>query len=272
MDFDLDNIESLNTALSEVIDGRCGALTLIDGIQNIIPFTAALCVINRRDQQPIYLGDTYRKGAAKEAVQRYVESTYLLNPVYNAFLAGLKPGLHLMADLAPDDWQPVLDPSHAVPAQQEEIGYRTLGWPEHLHELALTVDLPNGNMGEISLARPASDGGFSPMLVKRLQPFYPILATAFRHLCMRQSTSTISDDAPRWRLEDFTPNELSKRESEVVQMVLKGHSNLSIGLRLGIALPTVKTHRKNAYAKLGINTQQQLFNAFLQWQTTTRQV
>ena len=67
-------------------------------------------------------------------------------------------------------------------------------------------------------------------------------------------------------LEDFAKDILSSREAEIVQLVLKGHSGPSIGLTLGIALPTVKTHRKNAYAKLGINTQQQLLNAFLQWQ------
>ncbi|MDE1131728.1 MAG: helix-turn-helix transcriptional regulator [Ascidiaceihabitans sp.] len=47
---------------------------------------------------------------------------------------------------------------------------------------------------------------------------------------------------------------------------MKGHSSLSMNLKLSIARPTVKTHRKNAYVKPGINTQQQLLNAFLQWQ------
>ena len=47
-------------------------------------------------------------------------------------------------------------------------------------------------------------------------------------------------------------------------MILKGHSSLSISHALTIALPTVKTHRRNAYAKLGISTQQQLFRLFLE--------
>ena len=64
--------------------------------------------------------------------------------------------------------------------------------------------------------------------------------------------------------ESFGQSVLTSREAEVVQMILKGHSSLSISHALTIALPTVKTHRRNAYAKLGISTQQQLFRLFLE--------
>ena len=266
LDFDTKNIEALSLSLSKVIDGRGGVLDLIAAAQTIVPFTAALCVVNRVDQSPIYLGDTYPDGAPKDAVQRYINSTYLLNPLYNAFLAGLRPGLHRMIDLAPDNWQAFDEPHEAVLARKEEIGFRTRGWPENLQELALTVDLPNGMMGEMSLARPSDQGGFEPHMVARLEPFYPLFATAFRHLWAHASNNTATLSEGRALLEDFAKDILSPREAEIVQLVLKGHSSLSIGLTLGIAVPTVKTHRKNAYAKLGISTQQQLLSAFLQWQ------
>ncbi|AXI48845.1 LuxR family transcriptional regulator [Sulfitobacter sp. SK012] len=241
---------------------------MIAAAQNVIPFAAAFCVVNRIDQPPVYLCDTYREGSPKEAVQRYIDSTYLLNPLYNAFLAGLQPGLHRMIDLAPDNWQIFADPSEVVFEQKEEIGFRTRGWPENLQELALTVDFPNGMMGEISLARPSELGGFSPEMVARLQPFYPLFATAFRHLWARNSDAAATPIERRPPLDDFAVGILSPREAEIVQLILKGHSSLSISLTLEIALPTVKTHRKNAYAKLGISTQQQLLNTFLQWQET----
>ena len=266
LNFDAENIEALNLALSKVIEGRGTALDLIAAAQTFLPFTAALCVVNRIDQTPVYLCDTYDDGAPKDAVQRYIKSTYLLNPLYNAFLAGLQPGLHRMIDLAPDNWQIFDDPPEAVLAQKEEIGFRTRGWPANLQELALTVDLPNGMMGEMSLAQPSELGGFEPQMVARLRPFYPLFATAFRQLWARNSNNATSVNERRAPLEDFALNILSPREAEIVQLILKGHSSLSISLTLGIALATVKTHRKNAYAKLGISTQQQLLNAFLQWQ------
>ncbi|MEP3423342.1 LuxR C-terminal-related transcriptional regulator [Ascidiaceihabitans sp.] len=154
-------------------------------------------------------------------------------------------------------------------AQKEEIGFRTRGWPENLQELALTVELANGMMGEMSLARPSDLGGFLPQMVARLQPFYPLFATAFRQLWERHPNNTAISNERRAPLEDFANDILSFREAEIVQLILKGHSSLSISLTLSIALPTVKTHRRNAYAKLGISSQQQLFHAFLQWQEAT---
>jgi DNA-binding CsgD family transcriptional regulator len=266
--FDAKNIEAVNVALSEVIEGRGSALDMIAAARHIVQFTAAFCVVNRIDQPPVYLCDIYPDGAPKEAVQRYIDSTYLLNPLYNAFLAGLKPGLHRMSDLAPDNWHVFVEPPEVVVEQEEEIGFRTLGWPTNLQELALTVDLPNGMMGEISLARPSNLGGFSPRMVAQLQPFIPLFATAFRRLWLRHSDNATTAIKRRPPLDDFAIGVLSPREAEIVQLILKGHSSLSISLTLEIALPTVKTHRKNAYAKLGISTQQQLLNTFLQWQET----
>ncbi len=45
---------------------------------------------------------------------------------------------------------------------------------------------------------------------------------------------------------------LSRREREIAQLLLRGHSSLSIAAQLGISGTTVKTHRKNLYGKLGI--------------------
>lgn len=264
-----DQILALNTRLCQIIEGKGSALDLIAAATQILPFTAAFAVVNRPERNPIYLADTYPEGAAKAAVQQYVDSTYLLNPIYNAFLSGLKPGLHAMTDLAPDNWHPCTDRTDVMSASDEEIGYRTPGWPAGLQEVSLTVTLPHGFMGEVSFARPVSTGGFTPDVIAGLRPFYPLFTSAFRALWSRKSA--LAFDAAvssRPGLEDFATTELSPREGEVVRMILKGHSSQSISLTLGIALPTVKTHRKNAYAKLGISTQQQLFSTFLTWQSS----
>ena len=102
-------ITELNLDLSKVIEGRAGAEGMIDAARHMIPFTAAFCIINRPKAPPVYLCDTYPAGTAKSAVQLYVASTYLLNPLYNAYLDGLSSGLHCMANLAPDNWQSLQD-------------------------------------------------------------------------------------------------------------------------------------------------------------------
>jgi DNA-binding CsgD family transcriptional regulator len=63
--------------------------------------------------------------------------------------------------------------------------------------------------------------------------------------------------------DSFGRDLLSARECEVTQLVLQGHSSLSISLHLDISLTTVKSHRKNAYSKLNISTQSELLAIFL---------
>jgi DNA-binding NarL/FixJ family response regulator len=46
---------------------------------------------------------------------------------------------------------------------------------------------------------------------------------------------------------------LSERELQVLQQILKGHSNQKIADELYISINTVKTHLKNSYAKLEVN-------------------
>lgn len=122
--------------------------------------------------------------------------------------------------------------------QDEQVEFRTLGWPANLQELALTVDFPNGMMEEISLARLSDLGGLSAQMVAQLQPLF---ATAFRHLWARTLGTAPITIERRQRLDDFAVGVLSPREAEVVQLILKGHSGLSISLTLKIALPTFHT-------------------------------
>ena len=60
--------------------------------------------------------------------------------------------------------------------------------------------------------------------------------------------------------------ELSSRERELVQLVLAGHPTASIAERLGIAVGTVKNHRRRIYDKLDITTERELFLQFFQHQ------
>ncbi len=48
--------------------------------------------------------------------------------------------------------------------------------------------------------------------------------------------------------------ELSSRETDVLQLIVKGITNKEIADKLNISLNTVLTHRKNITAKLGIKT------------------
>ena len=66
-------------------------------------------------------------------------------------------------------------------------------------------------------------------------------------------TTTLETPLPRWRtkrnVEPSTP--LTDRETTVLELVSRGHSNPQIGKQLFITENSVKTLLKSAYVRLG---------------------
>ena len=64
-------------------------------------------------------------------------------------------------------------------------------------------------------------------------------------------------------LAAFGKSLLTLREQEVIELVLLGHSTPRIAEHFQLSVETVKLHRKNAYAKLEVNSQAELFHLFM---------
>lgn len=60
------------------------------------------------------------------------------------------------------------------------------------------------------------------------------------------------------------PYSLSPREAEVCAGIVLGYTTLGISLNFGISTNTVATHRKRAYRKLGVCSQNELFSRYFQ--------
>ena len=58
------------------------------------------------------------------------------------------------------------------------------------------------------------------------------------------------------------PYMLSPREAEVCAGIVLGLTTVGISLRCGISINTVATHRKRAYRKLGVSSQNELFSRY----------
>lgn len=63
---------------------------------------------------------------------------------------------------------------------------------------------------------------------------------------------------PKMQLES-----LSKREKEILQVLLKGLSYKEIGDQLFISVNTVKTHTKSIYSKLGFKNRIELLTVLM---------
>jgi DNA-binding CsgD family transcriptional regulator len=257
---------ALGRLLDEPVDHEAPA-KLIAAIADLLRHEAAFCVVNAAGLPPTYLCDTFHDPVAKRAVQRYVQGTYLINPAYNAFLMGLPAGIYRMRDLVDYSSGRVVPnrPLEIERSSVEEIGFRTFDWPAGKEELVFAIALPGRRMGEISFSQSQAAGGFAEADIVRLKRVEPLVSALFRRIWSELEARLRKPPAPAATLDGFGRDRLSNREATIVQMVLKGHSNASISLRLGIGQATVKTHRQNAYAKLGIATQQELFAAFLRY-------
>jgi DNA-binding CsgD family transcriptional regulator len=245
-----------------------GPYLLLEAISRVVPYKFAMSVAYRRNARPVYVADTFPDRSGKRALELYIEGTYILNPVYNAYLAGLKAGVYRLRELAPDNYFSSGHYRQFKVQQQadEELGYRTYGWPAGMEELIVAVELPGSVLAEISLYRSSSLGGFSDDECDGLRMIEPLIGAIYRRIwqhCKKDAAQAHQPAALELLLGDFGKSRLSPRECEVAHMILKGHSSESIGRNLGISITTVKTHRQNLYAKLGLSTQQELFSLFL---------
>lgn len=182
-------------------------------------------------------------------VQFYATGPYLLDPLYHLIRQGAEPGAYHLADVA----------SEAFFRSQY---YRTFYSKIRISdEVGLLVAEGNDSWIVISLARATRRPRFEPAAVASLNRGFAVIAA----LVARNWASLTDQPAPAAdriddRLGSFARDRLSPREAEIVQLVLQGHSSRSLAAFLGISEGTVKVHRHNAYSKLGIASQAELFS------------
>lgn len=175
----------------------------------------------------------------------YETGPYLLDPFYLACRSGVEPGVHRLMDLAPEGF---------FQSPYYETFYRRIRLTD---EVGLMVRAQGDSWIVVSLARGLRRARFSLAEVTALKSGYAVLAAAV----LKQWGEDASAAAPAVseRLAAFGASVLSPREAEVARLILTGRNTRSIAEALGCAEGTVKAHRRNAYAKLGVGSQGELF-------------
>jgi DNA-binding CsgD family transcriptional regulator len=243
---------------------------LVHALARVVPFDLAAVFIYRGRSRPMNAYDNFELADAKKGISAYVENTYVLNPFYQAQERGISDGVYRIRDLAPDAFfeSEYYRSYRAVPSQSEEIGYITEDWPQGLEEIDIALTLEPKVVTEISIYRSLRDPGFRDDELAGLSDVVPVISALLRKYWVAHGAAGMRASPPDSRVDDtfatFGKEALSDREREVTQLILRGHSSQSICFNLGISLGTVKTHRKNAYAKLNISSQSELLSLFLQ--------
>jgi len=257
-------------AVIEDMDSADLPMRLVETLARLVPFELVAMVVFQGRSRPVHIFDNFELMDANDAVIAYVENTYVLNPFYQACQNRLPDGVYRIRDLAPDAFFDIerYRRYRAKPSRSEEIGYITEGWPEQLEEVDIAITLKPNVVGELSIYRPLCERGFTDDELDRLSAVVPVLRAMLKRYWLHFGESKLQASPPDGRVDrlfaEFGSSVLSDRERDVVQLILRGHSSESIGLNLGISLGTVKTHRRNAYAKLGISSQSELLSQFLE--------
>lgn len=248
--------------------------TLQASLLKALTFDLILIVLFRKTADPHLIHHNFPAGKPQRALDTYIQSTFVLDPFYQAFLNGLQPGVYLMDELAPDAYfeGEFFRQYNVIVNQLEQSGFLTKDWPAGLTELGLFTTLPDDHCLAISLYRQPEMPTFDQGEVHRLETLFPVIQALLIHhyqeviqpQLLAHDTGTSSANLVQDVFSSFGKPTLSDRESEIMQLVLKGHSTESIGYQLHISPKTVKTHRRNCYAKLRISSQAELLHLFLE--------
>lgn len=237
----------LHTALTQII-GAIGQADFPAVATNVlrraIGFDLTAAVLHRRSAEAGLLFDDFEPAGHAQGIQNYVRFTHRMNPMLAPVPAR---GAVRASDFAlRQSPRPLAGADrYLVWAQDEEMGFRTLGWPARCEEIGLYLAAWGGTV-ELSFYRARGRAALSPSCLRELDAFALPVAAAFeRHAAFQPSAAAAT--------------RLSGREREVYALLIAGCSSEAIGLRLDISRHTVKDHRKRIFRKLRIGSLAELF-------------
>ena len=222
-----------------------------------LPFSNMIVVIYPQQAKPISLHAWLPNTKLHNHYQQhYLTQTYQLDPFYQVSTKAFKTGAYFLKHVAPDRFF------------QSEYYLSYYRGSTMVDELCLMAELSDGSAIHMSIGRDKKLGKFNRAERQFLADIEAVLCSLlsqFGNLQLNHIEQV--DEVPEplevrlqqysESLPDLTP--LTQREAQVAALVLKGHSSLSAGLVLDIALDTVKIHRKRVYKKLQVGTQAELF-------------
>ncbi len=230
---------------------------LIAGCDALLPSDSALLVVCGETIKPLPLFDNIPADVRHLHIDPYLDGAYLLDPYYRAGISGVRSGLYKLDEVAPPGFD------------YEEYFLRYYRDAKIAAEIGFITALPGGYFSILSLAMHEGSPDFDPARVELLRTAQPVVDTAItRHWLDIQESGNQSIVTPlhsqlETALAVFGDSILTGREAEVIRMYLHGHATSSIAEKLSITIHTVAMHRKNAYARLDIGSQFELFHLFI---------
>jgi DNA-binding CsgD family transcriptional regulator len=211
-----------------------------------------------QDRPPIALMyDAFSPIAQMSLEKTYLTGAYLLDPFHDLHTQNAPAGLYQLKDIAPD---------HFMRNRYFRDYYQNTGM---IDELVFTAYPAKGVSVHVCLGRDQKSGNkFAQRATRNAARIAPIVTA------LVESHWTDLNTSGQYNEQDLIANliqsaqhmyniKLSPRQAQVAILILRGHSSVSIGLRLDVSAQTVKVFRKQLYKKCEISSQVELFSLFL---------
>lgn len=237
-------LEAIPQVIGAIGDENFAAVAA-GALGRFVGFDLAAIVVHRRGERPAVLFDNFDRLGCRKGIENYVRFTHTINPMLARVPTA---GACRARDFAVGS----LDAADDVDARfvldtEEDLGFRTVGWPRRMEEIGLYVDACDGIV-ELGFYRERSRRALPASRLRALNDLCAPIAAAFdRHavLKLRQAPAATSM--------------LSPREREICALLLSGYSSQAMALRLNISRHTVKDHRKAIFRKLHVSSLAELF-------------
>lgn len=188
-------------------------------------------------------------------IDLFIKGAFLLDPYYLAASRDNKHGFFHISQLTPEGFSS---------SEYYRTYYKNSGLKD---ECGYLIKIHQDKFINISLGRIDIAHNLKQAQLDSLKAITPLIETLVCKHWQHENKTQTPENNLRTMLElafaSFGEQYLTPREREIMQKVLHGYSSKAISRSLNIAVETVKLHRKNAYKKLDIKSQGELFHMFI---------
>lgn len=230
--------------------------SLVAAIDLAVPNNGTCLMALHRKNPPDILHHSMSSATAKHYLDRYLAGPYLLDPLYQLAIKTRRPTVCRFRDAIPDRFR-------------SSEYYRQYYERTHLRD---EVDflLRTDTDTTLVLVVGRFHKRYYKSEVERLNSIEAVVFTVMRSIWQAwegTSKARRKDESLHRRLTrclaTFGDSQLTRRERQITQLLLRGHSAKSVARELRIAPGTVMVHKRNVFAKLGITSQYELFSLFI---------